>query len=814
MAPVRGAARSASPAMGASPRGHGSPRPSRRGGRSRSPMEPLVLESVVVAGDGPQAVAPSHHPPPTVAASTVPSGAVSSPILAPAAADGHLAPAQPLEETSTMDTATTLVSVPVRSVAVEPAAVPASESATITNHGCGKLDAFVENGVDPVVVTALPIVTVVADAVDPNGLASDAASEQDTLASSSTAPHRSKRRRTGTVPLTFGTDHDAADTMDEDFVTPAQSFPPSPCAESFATCESSAPLSVVALAASHGPPVTVSKSQLVRVLIEEIRSLGFASTAATLERESGVPLEPDHVVRFRDAILAGQWATAVGLVPAVVADEASKPPPRLVKHATALIREQQYLEYLERSDVTGAVLVLQSHLAPLGIDPAQLSQLASYLMFSPAQLYATTGWPGAYGGSRHELFETLRTTVFAPTTTVVGRRLETLLRQALEHEQATCAAHTGDRSRDDGTVPLLHGHVCTLEAHVPAEQVRVLSDMGDEVWHVAFSHVGDRVAAVGCNGVVVVWDVQGTDPPVHVVASHEPLTFIAWSDDDRYLLTSGHDEVVRMWDSHTIGMAPPVLMSPEPATIAIWLPGNQGFVTGGAERVISIWRMDGSLAQYWDDVSASHLQVCRNARYLVAGWEDEINVFDLESLTHVGHIIEDDTFTSLAFSSDSRHLLVSLESQEMHMWDLFAPPPPLSLSSSYQPDAAPPPPVGIFQGVAISPSGYEVSAALSDSPPPAALSPALVRVYRGHQQGEFVIRSALGGPNEALVASGSEDGRAYVWDRASMALVQVLDAHSATVNAVAFNPVVRDMLATCSDDGTVRIWRPRPPVET
>ncbi|KNE58662.1 hypothetical protein AMAG_04219 [Allomyces macrogynus ATCC 38327] len=809
MAPVRGAARFASPAMGVSPRRRGSPaRRSRRGERSRSPMESLVLESVLVGDNTQAAVAPSQPPSP----SALPSGAVSSPILAPAAAEGHLAPAQPLEAASSMDTATTLVSVPVRSTAVEPASVPATESATITIHGCGKLDAFVENGVDPVVVTALPIVTVIADAVNPNGLTNDVASDQDTLASSSTAPHRSKRRRTGTVPLTFGTDHDDVDPMDEDFVTPAQSFPPSPCAESFATCESSAPLSVVALAANHGPPVTVSKSQLVRVLVEEIRSLGFASTATTLERESGVPLEPDYVVRFRDAILTGQWATAVGLVPAIVADETSKPSPRLVKHATALIREQQYLEHLERSDVTSAVLVLQSHLAPLGIDPAQLSQLASYLMFSPAQLYATTGWPGAYGGSRHELFETLRATVFAPTTIVADRRLETLLKQALEHEQNTCAAHTGDRYRDDGTVPLLHEHVCTLEAHVLAEQVRVLPDMGDEVWHVAFSHAGDRLAAVGCNGVVVVWDVQGTDPPVHVVASHEPLTFIAWSDDDQYLLTSGHDEVVRMWDSHTIGMAPPVLMSPEPATTAIWLPGNQGFVTGGAERVVSIWRMDGSLAQYWDDVSASHLQVCGNARYLVAGWEDEINVFDLESLTHIGHIIEDGTFTSLAFSSDARHLLVSLESQEMHLWDLFAP-PPLSSSSSYQADAAPPPPVGIFQGVAVSPSGYEVSAALSDVALPPALSPALVRVYRGHQQGEFVIRSTLGGPNEALVASGSEDGRAYVWDRASMELVSVLDAHSATVNAVAFNPVERDMLATCSDDGTVRIWRPRPPVE-
>ncbi len=73
-------------------------------------------------------------------------------------------------------------------------------------------------------------------------------------------------------------------------------------------------------------------------------------------------------------------------------------------------------------------------------------------------------------------------------------------------------------------------------------------------------------------------------------------------------------------------------------------------------------------------------------------------------------------------------------------------------------------------------------------------------------QTRYVVRSTFGGVEDAFLASGGEDCCIYVWRADSREVVSCLTGHSGAVNAVAWNPKEPGMMASASDDGTVRIW--------
>ncbi|KAL3234256.1 Glucose-induced degradation protein 7 [Nakaseomyces bracarensis] len=96
----------------------------------------------------------------------------------------------------------------------------------------------------------------------------------------------------------------------------------------------------------------------------------------------------------------------------------------------------------------------------------------------------------------------------------------------------------------------------------------------------------------------------------------------------------------------------------------------------------------------------------------------------------------------------------------------------------------------------------------------------LLQKYYGQKQEQFIIRSCFGYDNK-LVASGSEDGKVYIWDRVRGNIVGVLKAHvndkvppassnkkyGKNCNIVTWNPANENMFASGGDDGYVKIWK-------
>lgn len=56
----------------------------------------------------------------------------------------------------------------------------------------------------------------------------------------------------------------------------------------------------------------------------------------------------------------------------------------------------------------------------------------------------------------------------------------------------------------------------------------------------------------------------------------------------------------------------------------------------------------------------------------------------------------------------------------------------------------------------------------------------------------------------------SPDHKVYIWHKRSELPIAELTGHTRTVNCVSWNPCVPGLMASASDDGTVRVWGPAP----
>jgi WD40 repeat protein len=81
----------------------------------------------------------------------------------------------------------------------------------------------------------------------------------------------------------------------------------------------------------------------------------------------------------------------------------------------------------------------------------------------------------------------------------------------------------------------------------------------------------------------------------------------------------------------------------------------------------------------------------------------------------------------------------------------------------------------------------------------------VLRRFRGHQNSTLHFVGVQFGPAPGFLTGGSEDGRALIWNIATGDVTQSLDGHEGAVYSTAWSDS-QSMLATCSEDETVKLW--------
>ncbi|KAJ7472715.1 WD40-repeat-containing domain protein [Mycena latifolia] len=329
---------------------------------------------------------------------------------------------------------------------------------------------------------------------------------------------------------------------------------------------------------------------------------------------------------------------------------------------------------------------------------------------------------------------------------------------------------------------------------VPRATTTILETHSDQVWILDWSHDGNSLASASKDKSVIIWSmVPATEAPIrewekrHVLNHQDPVLALAWSLDDTILLTgAGADGYIKMWDTTARECMRTMEGHLEPVTALSWLSDDSGFLSAGMDFNIFKWasflcssthtialmlrhqNMDGQ-REIWGvlPVRITSMVVSPDFTRLVAigmratlppeGEEHRLLVYDFVSRQNESSILFEGELTNLCISHNSQYALISCAPDDILLWDLNR---------------------GRME-----------------------------RKYTGQRQTTDIIRSCFGGFESSFVASGSEDGKVYVWNRHTGVLLEVLAGHGAgSVNCVAWNPRSERMFASCADDRTIRIW--------
>ncbi|POM63739.1 Hypothetical protein PHPALM_20820 [Phytophthora palmivora] len=446
--------------------------------------------------------------------------------------------------------------------------------------------------------------------------------------------------------------------------------------------------------------------------------------------------------QLQSLIAARQWDDALQFVTSDVQMKS----PLAVREAALLLLQRKFIDLLLARELPSALRTFQEEILPIyRPTEAEVAQLAQLLLCRDADEMtqrASMPW-------QDEELQLRMEELVSPDEIIPEGALRRLLQDGPETE--------------------LHVLPPVMAGRVEGECLDVLTRHKNDVWELAFSPDGDMLASASSDGSVVLWQIKlqeqfmsfQTTEALHVLQSLEgPADCLAWSPDSRFLLSSGsRSSTIQLWDRMS-GLCEKRFQHPGGVVTKMqWLPCGNQFVSGSADKSLVLWNAnDSSIAYQWSGRRVLDVVVHPHDSkvfVLISGYE--IRVYDIAHKSDELFLEADHLMSCLGISPSGKFLLVNFVKHEQ------------------------------IACVEIATS-------------------AVVAKYRGIREQRYVLRPCFTGAHSELVACGSEDGKVYLWQRDSGKLTAELDGHSSVVNVVVRHPVHSNVIASASDDKTVRVW--------
>ncbi|KAG3118583.1 hypothetical protein PI124_g5098 [Phytophthora idaei] len=492
------------------------------------------------------------------------------------------------------------------------------------------------------------------------------------------------------------------------------------------------------------------RNKWARLLLRELYDLGFSDAAAALEREACVQLRSSAMKKLQSLVASRQWDEALQLVMKAGAkhEQLQMKSTLAAREAALLLLQRKFIDFLLLKQLPEALRTFQEEILPL-CEPneAEVKELAELLLCRDAEeMEQRTTRPWQDDELQLKLEELVSPEEIVP---------EGALRRLMQDVELQ--------------VPLP-----TMSGRVAGDCLEVLTSHKNDVCELAFSPDGEMLASASSDGSVVLWEMKWKEQAtgfsqtmeleaaaLHVLQSLEgPADCLAWSPDSRFLLSSGsRSSTIQLWDRMS-GLCENRFHHPGGVVAKMqWLPCGDQFVSGSADKSLVLWNAnESSIAYQWSGRRVLDVVVHpHNSKVFVLISGCEIRVYDIANKSDELFLESENLMSCLTISPSGKFLLVNFVKQEQLAC------------------------IEIATG-------------------------SVVAKYLGIREQRYVLRPCFIGAHSELVASGSEDGRVYLWQRDSGKLAAELDGHSGVVNVMVRHPVHSNVMASASDDKTVRLW--------
>uniref|UniRef100_A0A0A9YP80 Denticleless A n=2 Tax=Lygus hesperus TaxID=30085 RepID=A0A0A9YP80_LYGHE len=305
--------------------------------------------------------------------------------------------------------------------------------------------------------------------------------------------------------------------------------------------------------------------------------------------------------------------------------------------------------------------------------------------------------------------------------------------------------------------------------------------------------------------------------PVETFQAHYNAIFdLVWLENEVKLVTSSGDHSALLWDLGKGEAVPIVRMVGHQGSVkaVACKPGDSNvFTTGARDGNIMQWdirtnpcRSNVSDEEGFRSVKADKIIKFSHLKNALTGLNRHRNVDkSLDSSQCISSVVYQDTTAIISSSSTDKYIKV-WDTRKTYSAFKGIPTPMYTISRESNTTNR-----AGYTSLVVSPCRLKLYACCTDAKLYAfnigTYSSEPIATYRSSGSSSFFCKINLS-PDGKFLSSGSSDGLGYIWSVAypDMHLVS-LDGHRAEVTCVDWCKYGRLRMASCSDDGTYRIWK-------